>query len=96
MNTVRNFAGNQGESGMIVKSFLVFPHSGRYLEAFAFLSRLDHVEVSEPSNSEAVLIVVAEHRDTQSEADLMASVEGHAAVDHLVLVSSFTSDNSSE
>lgn len=81
---------------MIVKSFLVFPHEGRYQEALAYLSRLDHVEVSAPANSEAVLVVVSEHPDTQSEASLMASVEGHAAVDHLVLVSSFTSDNSSE
>lgn len=74
---------------MIVQSYLVFPKADRFKQALDFLEGLPNCEVTQPSNNQQVIVLVAENEDQLREEAFLSFIRQHETVDHLVLVSSF-------
>jgi nitrate reductase NapAB chaperone NapD len=78
---------------MLVKSFLAIPKSNSLSQLATYISNISNCEVTSPTNSEEVLVVVMENHDQKSEDHTLLKLHESPSLEHMVLVSSFNEAN---
>ncbi len=78
---------------MLVKSFLAIPKPNSLSQLANYISNFTNCEVTTPSNSEDVLVVVMENTDQKSEDQTLLKLHESTNLEHMVLVSSFNEAN---
>ena len=74
---------------MMVKSFLAIPKPNSLPQLASYISNFPNCDVTCPSNSQEVLIVVMENSDKASEDRTLLKLHESPSLEHMVLVSSF-------
>ena len=88
---VANFRQNKNK--MLVKSFLAIPKPNGLSQLASHVNKFPNCEVTTPSNSQDVLVVVMENIDQKSEDNTLLRLHESKCLEHMVLVSSFNEAN---
>jgi nitrate reductase NapAB chaperone NapD len=78
---------------MLIKSFLAIPKPSSLSRLAEHITKISNCEVTTPSNSEQVLVVVMENIDQSAEDKTLLKIHESPNLEHMVLVSALNEAN---